>query len=283
MRVAWVLLVAGCNQIYGLDNTRVRDGSVKEFFDAPPDSAFTCPTTGVPQFKFELTQVPILECTSYVPSRTWGKALTTCSAGSAGSEIRQGEIDKAVSKATLDTQVALFEPRLWPDGDQVFFENLASFQEEVYKRNPDETWSFVGNAFPTNFFIDTTPPSRGPDRRVIRTEAMINTGIYQVTEMSDATGSWQIHDEYPLTDPNVIGVFHPSMTSDGLRLVAEGQLAAGVGKAIIFASRPNVGVRFGRFEVLATVPKAASYPHLDDDCGKIYFSAVDTVFFLEQI
>jgi hypothetical protein len=277
-RASLLLLLGACNAFYGLDETRGRDAFQKEFFDAPPDAPFTCPATGEPVFKFALEHVPIMQCQSYVPSRVWGKALTACEG-----EIRQGDIDKAVSKATVNSQSLLFDPRLWPEGDRAFFKNPMTNNEEVYKRNTDDSWSFEAVVAPTGMYTDFSAPSRGPDRRAIAISTVIGTGIYTLTEYSDRSGSWQPIDSYPSTDLFAVNAFRPSLTPDGMHLVAEGQAMGGPFKSIIYSSRPNRDSKFGRFTYLASVPLDAQFPYLEENCGRIYFNTVSTVFAQEQL
>ena len=277
-RVSLLLLLGACNAFYGLDETRGRDAFQKEFFDAPSDGPFGCPATGVPQFKFALEHVPIAKCQAYVPSRAWGKALTSCEG-----EIRQGDIDKTVTKATVNTQTLLFDPRLWPDGDRAFFKNAGTNNEELYKRNTDDSWSFEAIVAPTGLYADFSTPSRGPDRRVISISTNIGSGIYTLTEYSDRSGSWQPIDTYPITDLLALNAFRPSLTPDGLHLVAEGQAMGGPFKSIIYASRANLDSKFGPVAPLLTVASDAQFPFLENNCGRIYFNTAATVFAQEQL
>lgn len=58
-----VLVLAGCNAVFGIKDTRQYDAA---YFDAPPDAPFACPALGgpAPTFSPVLHQDVIQDCST---------------------------------------------------------------------------------------------------------------------------------------------------------------------------------------------------------------------------
>jgi hypothetical protein len=101
-----------------------------------------------------------------------------------------------------------------------------------------------------------------------------------LTELRDIGGAWKPIDSYPPEMLGVTGFSDPSLSADGLRMVAYGMIAGAYGP--IYTSRPSLDVRFDAFQILTTLPSQARDPFITEDCARIYFSALSTVFYVEQ-
>ena len=78
MRWVLVLLLCGCNQVFGLQETGQLDAA---FFDAPADAPYACPPLGTaPRFAPQLTQFLVQRCDGY-SGVTSGRAGASCKDG----------------------------------------------------------------------------------------------------------------------------------------------------------------------------------------------------------
>src|SRR5689334_19586163 len=90
-----VLLLVGCNQVYGLDPTRASDAA---YFDAPIDAPYACPPIGTPpRFSRSFAQVVAQNCNNYTVSIS-GRALARC-AFAGDQRIAEGAIGERLEIA----------------------------------------------------------------------------------------------------------------------------------------------------------------------------------------
>lgn len=264
--------VCGCNAVFGLRETAPVDAT---YFDAPIDAPARCPAPGgEPLFRPAYTQVPVNQCFSYVPSAS-GHALARCQ-----NTMWHGPVDGELQPATFVTASQLNSPRLAPEGDLAIVGVFPGNTFELFRRAVDDSWVHerqVFGALPTR---DVSTPSRGPDRRAMVVE--FDTDHYQLTEIRDTGGSpWEVVDSYPASVLDVIELNSVSLTADGLRLVFKGSSTAG-DSGVFQSERPNLSARFGPARLLTTVSNIAETPFMTEDCGRIYFAGLDTVFYLAQ-
>src|SRR5687768_17156526 len=101
MRLAGLpAVVAGCNWVYELGDTRAAPPIDAQYFDAPADAPPACPAPGVePKFQPDYLQLPVPACESYIPGTAWGEAVARC-------VISQGQIDQEISAVTLSPMPA---------------------------------------------------------------------------------------------------------------------------------------------------------------------------------
>jgi hypothetical protein len=271
VRIALLLIAAGCNQVYGLEQTRVRDAPVKEFFDAPVDAMPGC-GGGEPLFQPQYFQLPIQEnCFSYSTSEAGKIAVARCNLG-----VRQGKFDDALDTETFPPNDPIDEPRLSPEGDVLFVEASVgtAIEVQLYRRT-GETWTLDRKIADGASYRYISNPTRAPNRRAIQTDFQNN--VTKLVELVEQPGTWMEFDRYPITDLGLSNATSLSLTPDGLHLtVASSTL---VGSAVFFASRPDVSQRFGLAVLLTTVPKEAQSPFMTDNCARIYFTALTTVFY----
>ncbi len=271
--VGLVIAFGACNWAYDLDRTRPEniDGPPQQFFDAPADAPFGCPANGgQPRFKKALHQIPVGRCQSYSPSYDANRALALCD-GLLG--LVQGPLDGPMAPMT-PSNLSVSEPRIFPEGDRAFVKNKTDAMLEIYTRDGD-VWTRTSavTPFPSQWHISN--PSRGPDRRAIVIEYSESQLAYLITELAEQGTAWPVRDSY-LMPTGGFGI-NPTLSGDGLRLVFEGP-----GNIMFYATRADLSQRFGGVVALSTVPSQVTHAYLRDDCGRIYFSAIDTVLYLEQ-
>jgi hypothetical protein len=289
-----VVFACGCNAILGLhdDYTR-RPPSDAQVFDTPADAPFTCPPLGTaPAFRPAVHPLPIVDCFDYSFSQSAGLAIANCTTtpGAIFGTVGEGAIDSAVSlAATVDdpSTYEYFQPRLAADGDELIRLRYSQyptfrFTFEVLHHDAPLTWS-PASALPYDkpesqvpSLPDVSTISRGPDRRVIVIDRSTTDTSPQLHEFASSGTGWQLTDTYSINAVDAV-VTQPALSSDGLRMVFVGS------GGVRYTDRASVGVRFGASQLVKGVPSTGvTWPMLDDNCGKLYFSALDTVFFLEQ-
>jgi hypothetical protein len=282
VRALAAIALCGCNQIYGLTETR------PELFDAPADAPFTCPGSGVPVFKQDPHQVTAMNCRSYTTAAAAGLATADCDGGGAWGTTQNVYIvfpidtDPSPSTATVLTQASSFASTLIdPEGDQVFITYYppTSGLVLVSYSSSGGSWSQGASPLlPTSFDNNDriSNPSRRPDRRLLYFHA-IDQSWHEVTEAS--AGTWtevRTHPELGGSADN------PRLSADGLRVTASRYPSGGAFNAPMYASRSSLDASFTPFVQITTVPESAAYPFLSDDCGRLYFSGVSSVFFAQQ-
>jgi hypothetical protein len=290
----WLVVFAcGCNSILGLrDDFTRRPPSDAQFFDTPADAAFTCPPIGTaPTFKHGLHATPLIDCHSYSISHRASLAVTFCGPYDS-SAVSEGPIEGEVAPVQIVDTAAYnryYEPRLASDGDELVRMRWAKSPDlhytfEIDHRDAPLVWTPI-DLLPFSV-LDTgeqTNPcwsniTGGADRRALVIDDPAGSASWILHEYSNTGAGWVVHDSYPVTLLQTTVINTPALTADGLRLVFTGV------DGIRYADRPSLSDRFGPSQLLTGgVPTGVDYPVLDDDCGKLYFSALDTVFFVEQV
>jgi len=277
MTMRWsVLLVCGCNQVLGLTPTRTDDAR-----PAPK-----CVAGSLPSLYGQLHQLPLKYCNFYTPSFEAGIAVAECE-----DQLMSGPIDKRMSPLTLDAAPTRRErgTRLSAEGNRllvpIFDSDLVQYEIAEYELQGNGTWASVGPATPyATILREFSAPSRAPDRRLVFQD--YDNGLVLV-ELSDQSGSWREVTRYPVTEVGAMAkqLNDPNLTPDGLRLVfrSETILPDGhyVAAAIFYAERATLDERFANARVIDVAPHDVLYPYLTEDCGRLYFTALATVFYME--
>jgi hypothetical protein len=284
-----ILLLVGCNRIFGIAETGQTpppDAIDAAYFDAPADAPFACPPTGeTPTFSRLLNQI-VQTCADYSPS-TMGRAVGYC----LGTKYQlaegpvDGELVPIADFAEVDgTHLDL--ARYAPEGDELFvrvwLESSVFARIVVYRPSGG---TFVADhditlpaAEPIDSFVRFGAPSRGPLRRMM----IRNTGQdYQEIEV-DATGASTSIGTYTAGDlgaASLIGL-PPNMSPDGLRIVFLASDAS-VGTITAYADRATINDRFSKVRILDGVPRSDA-PFMTENCGRVYFTALGYVFWVQR-
>ena len=272
-----LLVVAGCNELLGLEATVPVDARL---FDAPADAAPMCPAPGgEPRFGSAYTQVMAPDCSSYIPTRVWGKAVAYCPA----INIAEGDDDGPLATAIVMPPSDRYRfPRVSDDGAVLFAENAATGMLDVFHRAGD-TWSYSRSLFDASYRFMSNP-TRGPVRRAVQTD--YNSASYSLLELEEQSdGSWMQIASTPGADLGVGFLDEPALSSDGLRLTFLGVPLGTMQMAVFHAQRGDLASHFGNAVRLTTVPALPGLdtPFITDDCGRFYFSALRTVFYQTAI
>ena len=284
MRFAVVALAAcGCNQVFGLEQTI----GPSVYFDAPVDAPFACPPVGqTPQFSRLLHQIP-QRCSELSASLIADQAIAMCfeptmqiAQGTAVGPLEQIAGFETVNRIHYDA------PRLMPDGDQVIIrrwdEGTVVGEIRVYNRGADGVLTYsheitLPSGAQTDSFVRYGSPSRGPSRRMF-----YRPNIGPLTELEfGPSGASTIAATYTEDDFGVTSFagLPPSITGDGLRLV---MYAGGPeGNGIYYSDRAMVTDRFRTASLLMNVPPAID-AFMTDDCERLYFSAINSLFWVQQ-
>jgi len=273
------LLLAGCNQIYDLDQTRLRDGAAP---DAPP----MC-TSAAPVFRGE--PVPVIIAGEYARSYSISLDRRIAVANVIGGII-EGPGDSALmTRAIIEPSPPglIGSPRLSPEGDELFVRYAEPGGGAAVHRYAREgnVWAYKAKLF---FVMESNQPDisiptrkeLGPRRLVVG----VNTNELREYVEGPADQWTQLGAPYSPSDLDVATIILPNISSDGLRLVFQGQQAGS--RTLLYASRANVTERFGK--ALAANPFFGNPdlydPYLLEDCSRLYFFAISTppgVYYVE--
>ncbi|HSD85902.1 MAG TPA: hypothetical protein VLB44_00250 [Kofleriaceae bacterium] len=120
-------------------------------------------------------------------------------------------------------------------------------------------------------------PSAGPTRRMFILEG---TNIDELE--IDATGVATVHDSFTPADLGLTFIANaPNLTPDGLHLVAAGIVTGDIWQRVVYSDRPDLASRFRTADLIPGVA-LVNDPFLTADCGRIYFSAVTSVMFVQR-
>jgi hypothetical protein len=165
-------------------------------------------------------------------------------------------------------------------------------------------------------YFEISAPSRGPDHHIVYSDYNYTSGITELVEISDGLGSFTEVARYPITElgDTMTTVSRPSLSPDGLRLIflmynytasgggalsggpattggtdlppsggpVGGEYCQGGGNVVMYADRASTSDHFGKAMQMETLPDMVDYPYMTEDCGRIYVSALNRVFYFKQ-
>jgi hypothetical protein len=267
MRWAALLGLWGCNQIYGLDKTRL----------PPPDGPYACPELGAaaPTFSRTIYQAFTQPSSSYHFNPTG--TLAVASAFDAIYTGRFGEPLTLRPEIVAPSGYFFFDPHPSADGERLYiqsrFEPLVGALGAgiaVYEQSSG-TWRYVED-------LPAIVSSKGSPSTVFNGPAgdrIIFTNVSTLEEYEHIGGQWilqgAVHDRAAIQIDSFVQM---AVTSDGLRAVYRG----GENTRMMYTDRPNLGAWFRTPEPLAGVPKVLD-AQLTDDCARIYYSGLGSVFY----
>ena len=306
----WTVLlgfVCGCNQLFEIQQTDLIDAP--PMIDAPPPPV--CPASTKPLFGTELVQVPARNCTSYAVDATGVVAAALCLDLAGGYSLATGPVGEVLVPLTLQPSPAYISVmRFAPEGDSLFITAANELYEYITTeyRVTDGVWTAVTSFRPPGlsqyeYYVLSTP-SVGPARRFLTSRYDQTLGAQVIVELGydggKATELWQT----PLTEAAVDSVDMPSLSADGLRLLFTSYSPGLWGRGgvsdmleptppeqigayeqpVYYMTRASLDVRFtGEAQLLESVPSGVTWPHMTDNCGRVYFSALNTVWYLRQL
>jgi hypothetical protein len=274
----------GCNEAFGLHKTELRDAA---YFDAPIDAPYACPQMpGVaPRFSDQFHQIIRQDCQSYSLSPATNTALALC--GQPRKPFA-GLIDAPMVPAMgfMPLATTFVGLDLAPEGDiAIVRQNDAPTQTvrlSVY-RYAAGTWNVdvdIGTALNQNDTAGT--PSRGPQRHLLIAEHE-DFYIHELVEMSP--GVWTEIGSTSYTALGLVYAYHPSLSPDGLRMTLYGARPSGtssVENGVMYADRASIDDAFGQ-PVLLQGPPIVLDPFMTDDCARLYFNGLQSIFYVQQL
>jgi hypothetical protein len=272
----------------------IPDATDARYFDAPADAPYACPPSGTPlRFSDTFVQVvPRQQCAGYTISTTANLAFAVCNAalGTTQTYFAQSTPDAgALDPVTVSPAPNLFQAALSPDGELWLerFDGTSSMQT-ISSYRPGATpatWVLDRNEYvvPGQLVgMVGAPMPAGAGRRLLYAS---QAAIYEIVEASP--GVWQPVTSYSAASLGVTQINSPpDLSPDGLRVVFSGQRIVATGEdpnAVLYATRASLSAGFGKATVLDGPPLDAETPFLTADCSRLYFSGLDSVFYVTQM
>ncbi|HTL34686.1 MAG TPA: hypothetical protein VL326_16270 [Kofleriaceae bacterium] len=293
-RLALLLALAhlsGCNQVFGLDDTRLVDAS-HPFFDAPPEPPPGCPPAGTQLvFAAGLTQVVFQNCRQYIPSFTPGSAIAMCEEDNGS--FSYGRVDNGLLPAEFDVPCAqlpnsCYQIRSMPEGSDAllsWFEDATlSTKLTRLRRDAEGKWHSIGAftaPFASSFLNDDwSQPTRGPERRLI-VNAPISNPVREL-KATEPYDTWVEVDRYTMAQLGTLSMTSPRLTADGLHLVFKGQPPSAPMQQLMIADRASITDRFNPAMTVPGIPLVDDAV-LSDDCERLYFYGLESIFYQKRM
>ena len=254
-----LLLLAGCNQVYGLDSTQL----------TPADAPRGCPAFGEPlKFSPYVGQSVFQDCIDYQIGGT--RAIGFCNGA-----LAEGNVDQPLAPMMFiprDAASTYQRYTLWPDGETMFvFEDslINGSRWLLYARNAAGMWTSSGEVpGPMSGEHIGAPSSSSPRHAFVSGTA--TGGIREVID----DGQWsEVHTYDAVELGNHLPSRSVQLSPDGLRM-----MYFVFKDAVYYSQRAKLGDKF-------PVPtKLEGAPVLEDafltaDCQRLYFSGLGRVFF----
>lgn len=167
-------------------------------------------------------------------------------------------------------------------------------------------------------YFEISTPSRGPDHHIVYSDYNYTSAITELVEIADGSGAFKEVARYPITElgDTMTAISRPSLSPDGLRLVflmydylasgggatgggattsgggtdlppggvigGGGLYCQGGGNVVMYADRATTADHFSKAVAMETLPNMVDYPYMTEDCGRIYVSALNRVFYFKQ-
>ncbi|HSD86778.1 MAG TPA: hypothetical protein VLB44_04660 [Kofleriaceae bacterium] len=276
--VSIAIALTGCNQVFDLQPTVL----------PPPDAAPRCPDMGsAPAISRRLVQVVRQSCTSYTFSAT-GRALASCALHTDPYfAFEEGALDDTLQPIALvhPQGFRMGDPRLSADGNEAWLDNFGTSGHalSVFRRTGELQWtwerdlSIADGVYAVMVGLYDAPGGRHLLVQVNPTDPTSTL----VERADDGTGTWPI--VLRTTSPADMGLEYfdvVGISPDGLRLVFSGD--HGGATRIFYADRPDASAAFSTALEIPNVPDVTSLFVMTQDCTRVYFSALQSVFYSTQ-
>jgi hypothetical protein len=304
--------------VFGIQSTGTFDAAPPPP-DAPPDAPPpACPATGeVPKFGTDLKMVSARDCMSFAVNEAETSAVALCTRpGEYNYRLSAGTVESGVTPQGMMPEPAYIAAmRFVPEGDAMYvvtYDTNTGANLVYPYAFVDGMWTQTSKTFtpPTDQpgYFTISSPSRGPARRMLATVVDM-TYQYYLTELEGSGSDWTEVGNNRVLLSDFMADFgggtpeNMSLSGDGLRLVfttysygfQEGGgyaseastgsttwIGNGGTQPVLYADRASLDVPFSKPREIDSVPNQVMFPHLAENCGRIYFSALDTVWYLEQ-
>jgi hypothetical protein len=249
-----IVLAAGCNQLFGIDDT---NGS-------------QC--LSAPVFKTQPVLV-VASCTDYVPSIAANLAVASCK-----SAISESAVDApSMTPSSFTPQSMLLAPRLTPEGDQLFARDVVANAIVAYTRS-NSTWTEPVVQDVGAVGLDDTVSS--PTSTGVR--HILHANEQQIDELVEtAPGAWSSVHTYVAADFSLQVASTPSLSVDGLRMMFVGKTVTDTILSVYFTQRDVIDDVFA-LAIRLTGSEARSDPVMSDDCTRMYFDDPSGVQYTER-
>jgi hypothetical protein len=266
-----VLLLCGCNQVFGLKETGQLDAA---FFDAPADAPYACPPLGTaPRFAPQLTQFLVQRCDGYSVV-TSGRAVASCKDGDGIERVFVGNRGEPLSIAPGVDLSGPILPRLTHDGEHLVIRepnNIGVVRVRLYDRQSDGTWLRGADA------------PFGARAKSIGTLSTDNRIVVTTTDSPDlqewileATGWRKLATQTPSVPSTGDVLQTVSLTADGLRAIAM------VNARALFTDRQTLDAPFRAFDIVEGAPRGVDMT-LEADCSRLYAAGLGSVFYTNPL
>lgn len=289
--------------MFGVQHTELVDAPPPVDAAPPPE----CPAIGtVPTFANELYQLQARYCFTYTTSSDTDQAVAICD-----NVVAVGSRDRELVPVAMTPPITPNYVRVAPEGNRLLAgvqQNVDPFGIELHEFSLDATGATdLGRAFAANdsTYVVASTPTRGPVRAAVFSGYDAQLAISVLIEIENAGAGWTEKRRTPVEMLGVGSVDEPHLSTDGLRLVFtsySGGVSGGGGgttgggtepeppvmeppsydQPVYYADRASRDEPFSMAKPLMTVPSFVQWPYLTEDCGRIYFSALNTVFYLRQ-
>ncbi len=242
-----------------------------------------CPALGVtPSFSSSLQSMVDTNCWSYSTSLTRDIAVAQCDWGDTAG-IGWGRIDEplaAFPNLVVGTSATYSQPRLVPEGTELFLKRNSAGTIELlrYTINENNTATLahvLGLTFSSSLRMGM--PSQGPVRRAMIDSNGISAAEYEIA----VDGSVRKLGSYTPAELGVEG-FNSSLnlSPDGLRLLVAAYVAGD--QVWMYSDRANLETDFLDLRPIGVTFSGTADLSMAPDCSRIYFTALNRVFFVRQ-
>lgn len=275
----------GCNSVFGNDRVGSAPNIDARFFDAPTDAPPACPSAGSPTFRAGLFQVNAPDaCTNFSIAEN-GALMAVCP-GATSMVLYGGTVADGLRPAMTDlpSTAQPLEIRIAPEGDFAIIQiydsgSSTANQTHALRIDPATSiWHDLGAiAVPSGFL--STPTRAAPDRHML---------LYDLSgdQFFDFVGdgvAWTKQTPYTTSPTSGFHSINSSfaLTPDGLRIVANASPFANGLPQLLYGVRPDLA---SPFTDSSLVDEASSIeqPALSEDCGELYFIAIDRILYVKQ-
>jgi hypothetical protein len=272
-RVLVVMLAAGCNQLFHIDDTNPAPPIDADLFSCDPIPTFTTAPqfagTGISSFAIDLDgQLEI------------------------GTRMQDGAICQSDSRSQLvpssfveGLPTTHTRPRLAPAGDEMLVLTHAGTVLDSYLASASDTWNYEAtNSLPVTADTWFSEPTKGAASRQM---IVLEKGeLFEYAEQ--ATGNvlvipWSAvghKSSYTAGDLGVEAMTEPSMSADGKRLVFRGMV--GGHEDVYITTRAGLGDDFPMAQLLYATPddQTELTPFMTSDCSRLYFTLGSDLYYV---